>query len=270
MEERRIKMIARSSRRMVLLFTIAVVLTACSVGGARVGELRTESQTVELGGAASVRVEIEMAAGELEVSGGATELLEASFTYNVAELKPEVDYSGDRLSVRTPDVDVRGASLWDVDKYRYEWDLRLSDDVPMEMRVSMGAGRVDLKLGSLSLTRLDVTRGAGDILVDLSGPASPTRLDIGGGAGLLTVDLTGAWQNNLEATIGGGLGKRTLILPADVGVRVKVDVGIGAVDAAGLTKEGEYYTNDAYGRSDVTLQIEVDGGVGGTELRVGE
>ena len=69
---------------------------------------------------------------------------------------------------------------------------------------------------------------------------------------------------------GGGLGKRTLILPADVGVRVKVDVGVGAVDAAGLTKEGEYYTNDAYGQSGVTLQIEVDGGVGETELRVGE
>jgi hypothetical protein len=140
----------------------------------------------------------------------------------------------------------------------------------VRVEIEMGAGRAALRLGSLSLTRLDVTRGAGELLVDLSGPASPTRLDIGGGAGLLTVDLTGTWQNNLEATIGGGLGKRTLILPADVGVRVKVDVGVGSVDAAGLTKEGEYYTNDAYGQSDVTLNIEVDGGVGETELRVGE
>jgi hypothetical protein len=61
-----------------------------------------------------------------------------------------------------------------------------------------------------------------------------------------------------------------LILPRDVGVRVKVDVGVGAVDAAGLTKEGEYFTNDAYGQSDVTLYIDVSGGVGGTELRVRE
>jgi hypothetical protein len=140
----------------------------------------------------------------------------------------------------------------------------------MEMRVNVGAGRTDLKLGSLSLTRLDITQGAGEVLVDLSGSASPTRLDIGGGAGALTVDLTGAWQNDLEATIGGGVGKRTLILPGDTGVRVKVEVGVGAVDAAGLTKEGEYYTNDAYGQSEVTLYIEVEGGVGGTELRVRE
>ena len=260
----------RGSKRVVLLFAIAILLTACSVGGARVGELQTESKTVELGGATSVRVEIEMGAGELEVTGGAAELLEAGFTYNVAEMKPEVEYDGGTLSVQTPDVKVRGDSLWDLDDYRYEWDLRLNDDVPMELRITIGAGRADLRLGSLSLTRLDITRGAGELLVDLSGPASPTKLDVEGGAGLLTVDLSGAWQNDLEATIGGGLGQRTLILPADVGVRVKVDVGVGAVDAAGLTKEGEYYTNDAYGQSDVTLQIEVDGGVGGTELRVGE
>ena len=106
--------------------------------------------------------------------------------------------------------------------------------------------------------------------MDLSGSTSLTRLNIGGGAGAVTVDLTGNWQQDLEATIEGGVGKRTLILPADVGARVKVEVGVGGVDAAGLTKEGEYYTNDAYGQTEVTLRIEVEGGVGGTELRVGE
>jgi hypothetical protein len=217
-----------------------------------------------------VRVEIEMAAGELEVSGGATDLLEADFTYNVAELKPEVDFGGGTLSVRTPDADVRGASLWDIEEYRYEWDLRLNDGVPMEMQVTMGAGRSDLRLGALTLTSLDVTRGAGEVMVDLSGPASPTKLSVSGGAGDVTVDLSGTWQQDLEATIEGGLGTRTLILPSAVGVRVHVEVGVGGVDAAGLTKEGEYYTNDAYGQSDVTLNIEVDGGVGETELRVGE
>jgi hypothetical protein len=264
-------MIKRNSRGIALLAMVSILLaTAGCGGGVRVGDLQTESENVELGDAASVRVEIEMAAGELEVSGGAADLLEASFTYNVAELKPEVDYSGGTLSVRTPDVDVRGASLWDLDKYRYEWDLRLNEDVPMEMQVTMGAGRSDLRLGGLTLTRLDVTRGAGEVVVDLSGSTSLASLDVGGGAGSVTVDLSGAWQNDLQATIEGGLGNRSLILPRDVGVRVKVEVGVGGVDATGLTKEGEYYTNDAYGQSDVTLNIEVDGGVGETELRVRE
>jgi hypothetical protein len=264
-------MITKNSKGIALMAIVVVLLAASGCGsGVTVGKLQTESKTVELGGAASVRVEIDMGAGELDVTGGAAELLEADFTYNVAELKPEVDYSGSTLSVRTPDVDTGIGSLWDVDDYRYEWDLRLNDDVPMEMRVNVGAGRTDLKLSSLSLTRLDVAGGAGEILVDLSGSASLTRLDIASGAGALTVDLSGAWQNDLEATIGGGVGKRTLILPRDTGVRVKVETGVGGVDATGLTKEGEYYTNDAYGQSSVTLDIEVKGGVGETELRVGE
>jgi hypothetical protein len=241
-------MIAKNFKGIVLMTMVAILLTLAGCGGGvRVGELRTESQTVELGGTTPVHVEITMGAGDLAVSGGAAELLDADFTYNVAELKPEVDYSGSTLSVETPDARVRAASLLDLNDYRYEWTLRLNDGVPMDMQVSGGAGSYNLQLGRLSLTRLNV----------------------GGGAGEVTVDLTGNWQNNLEATIEGGLGKRTVILPANVGVRVKAEVGVGSVNATGLTKDGEYYVNDAYGQSDVTLNIQVMGGVGGTDLIVG-
>jgi hypothetical protein len=264
-------MIRSGSKGLALLVMAAILLaTGGCGGGARVGDLRTESRSVELGGADSVSVEIFMGAGELDVSGGAEALLEADFTYNVAALKPEVDYSGSTLSVRTPDVEVGGDAFWDLDDYRYEWDLRLNDDVAVEMQVRMGAGRSNLQLGSLTLTSLEITRGAGELAADLSGSASLTKLNIDGGAGNVAVDLTGAWQQSLEATIGGGVGNRTLILPRGVGVRVQVEAGIGTVDAPGLTKEGETYTNDAYGQSDVILNIKVDSGVGNTELRLGE
>jgi len=264
-------MIGKHSRGIAWLVIVAVLLVAsgCS-SGVRVGKLQTESKTVELGDATSVQVEIAMGAGELNVAGGAAELLRADFAYNVAELKPEVDYSGGKLTVRTPEVDTGIGSLWDINEYRYEWDLRLNDDVPMEMKVSVGAGRTDLALGSLSLTRLDIATGAGEVLVDLSGSTALTKLNVGGGAGALTVDLTGAWQDDLEASIAGGVGERILVLPRDTGVRVKVEIGIGGVEAAGLNKDGEYYTNDAYGQSEVTLYIDVAGGVGETELRLGE
>lgn len=41
----------------------------------------------------------------------------------------------------------------------------------------------------------------------------------------MTVNLAGDWQNDLEVTIEGGLGERTLILPADIGVFALADVG---------------------------------------------
>ena len=242
-------MIAKNFKGIALMAMVAILLTVAGCGGgARVGELRTESQTVALGGTTPVHVEITMGAGDLTVSGGAAELLNADFTYNVADLKPIVDFNGSTLSVDTPDARVGAASLLDLKDYRYEWNLRLNDDVPMDMQVSGGAGRSTLNLGSLSLTKLDVAGGAGEV----------------------TVDLTGDWQNDLEATIEGGLSKRTVILPANVGVRVRAEVGVGSVDVTGLTKDGEYYVNDAYGQSDVTLNIQVMGGVGGTDLIVRE
>lgn len=260
------------SKKLQGIASLAIVAVLVTTGGcrrgARVGKLQTRSETVELGSAASVRVEVLMGAGQLDVTGGATELLEADFIYNVAELKPEVEYDGSTLSVRTPDIDVGIGALWDLDDYRYEWELRLNDDVPMEMQINVGAGDSDLKLGSLSLTRLNVEGGAGEVLVDLSGSSFLTWLSVVTGVGDLTVDLTGAWQNDLDAIIMSGVGTRTVILPSDIGVRVKVETDVGDVDAAGLTKEGQYYTNDAYGQSEVTLHIEVEGGVGGIDLRV--
>ena len=261
----------RGWRLIGILVIVAVLISAngCALRlGARLGKLRTESETVELGDAKSVRVDISMGAGELDVTGGADELLEADFTYNVDEFKPEVKYSGSTLIVRQPEVRVGVRSLASLGDYRYEWDLRLNDDVPIDMEIDLGAGEADLVLGSLSLTRLDIARGAGELRVDLSGASSLTRLDIDGGAGRLTLDLTGDWQNDLKARIEGGVGEKTLRLPTDVGVRVEVETGVGSVDARGLRKEGNVYTNDAYGESDVTLDVDLEVGVGAVDLEL--
>ena len=53
--------------------------------------------------------------------------------------------------------DLRG-----ITDFRNEWDLRLYDEVPMDLSVDMGAGTSDLQLAGLSLTGLDVSLGAGE------------------------------------------------------------------------------------------------------------
>jgi len=265
------------NRRVIVLLgilAILVLVTGCAprVTKIRVGKLVTESESVELGGAKSVRTEIRMGAGELSVSGGAHELLEAGFTYNVDELKPEVKYSGGTLIVQHPDVKFEGlGSLWDIDDYRCEWDLRLNDDVDMEkMSVKVGAGEADLELGSLSLTTLDVNTGAGNVTVDVSGATSLTRLDVQMGVGNLTVDLTGKWERDVDVDLKGGVGELVLWLPRDAGVSVDVEGGLGKINASGLKKEGDEYVNDAYGESGATLRIDIAGGVGEVNLEVRE
>jgi len=225
----------------------ALLLAGCSSDDVRVGELRTESKSVELGDATSVRVKVVLGAGDLAVTGGATKLLEADFTYNVAKLKPEVEFTDGTLVVQHPDV--RGyRTLQDITDFRNEWDLRLNNDVPMNLSLDMGAGTSDLQLAGLSLTDLDIILGAGKS----------------------TVDLSGGWRRDLDVTINSGAANITVRLPKDVGVRVEIEAGLTAINASGLTKDGNVYTNAAYGTSEVTLHINILAGIGQINLEVVE
>lgn len=231
----------------VLLLPALVAICGCNLDGERVStsETRTESKTVALGAAQSVRVNLNMKAGELKVEGGATQLLDADFTYNVPEWKPEVKYevsgSVGNLEVAQPGS---GSSTGNT---RNEWDVRLSNKTPMEMTVNMGAGRATLTLSGLALSRLELNMGAGET----------------------TVDLTGDWKKDLSAQIHGGVGRATIRLPRDVGVHVVAQGGLGAINASAFHKQGDAYVNDQYGKSPVTLQIEVEGGVGEINLELG-
>lgn len=138
------------------------------------------------------------------------------------------------------------ASLAELAKYRSQWDLKLNEDVPMEMTIDLGTGPSTLSLGALTLSRLNIE----------------------GGAGPVTLDLSGEWQNDLDASIVGGLGPLNLRLPGNVGLSIEVENGIGPIGAGALTRDGNTYTNDTYGRSEVTVRNIIEGWAGPINLRV--
>jgi hypothetical protein len=232
----------------ILLVPCLVTICGCNQSGDRVsvGEMRNESKAVEVGVARSVQVNLNVKAGELKVGGGAARLLEANFNYNVPEWKPEVKYqvtgNAGLLEVTQPGS---GSSTTNT---RNEWDLHLNNSVPMEMTVNMGAGSTVLTLSGLALSRLELNMGAGDT----------------------TVDMTGNWKKDVDAQIHGGVGRATIRLPKDVGVHVIAQGGLGAINADGFQKQSDAYINDQYGKSPVTLRVEVEGGVGEINLELGD
>lgn len=231
-------------RRWIALLVAGVFLGSC--GAQAPGEPQRESRTVDFDDARSVGVELRMGAGELDVTGGADALMEADFVYSFEEWKPEVAY---KVNGGAGELRVRqggGENISTGDDARNEWALRLGDDVPMDLRVQMGAGESDLDLDSLSLTGLDLQIGAGRT----------------------TVDLTGDYGRDLTATIQGGVGEATIRLPGEIGVRVNASGGLGRINAEGLRRDGEAYVNDSYGESDVLLDVDVQGGVGEINLEV--
>ena len=238
----------KTTRLLIALAVFGALLLAGCGPRARVGELRSESKSIELGDEKSVRVEINFGAGDLKVTGGAENLLEADFTYNVTELKPEVEYTNGTLVLWQPESKGLQLDLRSIADFRNEWGLQLNNLVPMDLRVEMGAGTSDLQLAGLSLTGLDITLGAGNS----------------------TVDLSGDWARDLDVTIHAGAGDITVRLPRDVGVRVQVDAAVGTVESRGLKQDGDNYTNAAYGESDTTLQVDIEAGVGQINLEVEE
>lgn len=233
------------------------VLAACAVlmlGAAgcvvsnqpEVGGMHTTSKSIPLGKEKSVVVHLKMGAGKLTVGTGTSELMSADFTYNIEAWKPEVSYdeSGGQghLSIEQPS----GVHVY-TGTTSYDWHVRLNSQIPMEMHVTLGAGKAMLNLAGLNLNQFKVEVGAGEA----------------------DIDLDGRWTHDLRASVQGGVGKATLHLPRDVGVRATVQGGLGKIDAKGFSKKGDVYTNSAYGKSPVTLNLNVQGGMGEIDLMLG-
>lgn len=237
----------------LVLVSLMLLLSACA-GTGDVEDLRTESETVALDNADAVVAEISMGAGELTLHAGAQALMEAEFTYNVAVWKPEVDYSIDqsggenigRLFVSQP-AEVEFDS--NLTNFRYQWELHFSNDVPLDLRVELGAGNGNIDASDLDLTALDVAAGAGNI----------------------TVDLSGERQRDLAASIRGGVGNLMVLLPSDAGVKVDVSGGLGQVVATGLSRnEDGSFINAAFDTAENTIVLDIQGGVGEINLEVVE
>jgi hypothetical protein len=242
----------RQERTLLWLVTAVLLITTGCINQLTVGPTQTDEQTIEAGDINSARVNIQMGVGRLDVNGGASGLLDAQFTYNIESWQPEVDYeisgSEGRLTVQQPDGDTGSINIPDTDDVEYEWNLRLNDDIPMDLDINLGLGESTLELSGLTLNSLDIQTGVGET----------------------TIDLTGDWANSIDIDIEGGVGKTTVRLPDGVGVRVETQTGIGSINVQNLIRNGDTYTNAAYDGADVVLDIKVQGGVGAIDLVLAE
>jgi hypothetical protein len=202
-----------------------------------------DSKVIELEGAKAVRMSIEMPAGELNLSGGADHLLEAHFAHDGSWSKPNINYSVDGGAGNLTVNQQGGGHM--IGQEDNTWTLKVTDRVPLELKIDVGAGRSDLHLSKVDLTRFELNIGAGQA----------------------NVDLTGERAKDLQATIEGGVGEAIVRLPKSIGVVATVHGGLGSIDVEGLKKEDDGdYVNAAYGKSPNTIRLTVEGGIGHIKL----
>lgn len=230
------------------LFTIAaaaLLSVACYVPAPKTTKAETLAQAWTADGAESLAVDITIGVGALKLSGGAAGAAEAEVRYNIPDWKPvlayEVKDALGRVDLSQPSSVV--GVTWP-EALRYEWDVRLSDSLPLRLSVELGVGKAELDLGRVNVSRLKLDAGVGEGIVDLSGPR----------------------RTDLEAGIQAGVGKLTVILPTNTPVSVNIEGGIGNVDARGFARRDGRYVNDA--ESGPRTEVDIEAGIGKVELRL--
>ena len=218
-----------------------LLLSACARDWGPPGPERSETRAIELDKSEEVKIDLKMGAGELRVNGGAEKLMEGRFSYNRLRLRPEITYTSGgfrgHLVVEEPSHVGTATS-------RYVWDLRFNNQKALDLDVNCGAGETRLNLGDLTLRRVTVDMGVGQ----------------------LRMDLRGAPKNDYEVSVHGGIGEATIYLPENVGIDAHVEGGIGGIHAPGLQKREGRYVNDSYGHAKTTVRLDVEGGIGSINL----
>lgn len=220
-----------------------VLMSGCVISTPSIGPTQYDSPSFERGDVKELRLQLDLGAGDLKVGTGTRKLMQAYFTYNVPFWKPEVTYADSggagSLTIRQPSG--HNAHFGNT---KYEWDLRLAQDVPIDFRLNFGAGKAQLDLGGLNMRGVNVDMGVGS----------------------LDMDLRGSPKHDYNVRISGGVGEAVLHLPSNVGVLAEASGGIGGINIRNLRHENGHYVNEAYGTSPVTIRISVEGGVGQIQL----
>ncbi|MFC2158855.1 toast rack family protein [Acidobacteriota bacterium] len=233
----------RSTTFRFVLFLIfgLVMFSACE----SVGRMREESHDVPIRGVETARVELDIGAGEMVVEGGARDLLEGYFRWNVRRWEPRVDYTVKNGKARVKVKQMKGPRLA-LGNAKNKWEISLNKDIPLDLYVDCGAGETRLNLRDLNLR---------SVIVDM-------------GVGELRLDVSGRYTHDIDITVDGGIGSATVIFPRDIGVRVDVDGGLGSIDARDFNKRKSVYTNDAYGETDTRIKVKMDVGIGSLDLKL--
>jgi hypothetical protein len=240
-----------------------------------------ESITVAAPGSDETHLRLEFGAGTLTLSPAPAgkNLIDGTVTYNVEDLKPEIEKNGNSIEIKQGDFN----GLPPFDEFVNEWDLQLSD-APMDLTVQAGAYEGHLELGGLALKSLTVRDGASNVDlsfrepnqiemsmlryetgasdVELTGLANAnfSTLNFSGGAGNYTLDFSGELQRDGVVTIEAGFGDLSLVIPEEVDAVVTVEgAAVNINHSSGWSQNEQKYTQDGSGPT-LTILVKMAAG----------
>ena len=194
--------------------------------------------SIDQGALSEARVSVEFGAGELRVGAGtpAGKLLEGEFS------------DGAEYQVRTSEVRLYGSRDWNWWGWGWRgrtWDVRLTREIPLGLRLQLGACQARLDLSDLRVTDVTLETGAADTSMRFPRAAGLTRAKVKAGAAQVSVSV-----------------------PEGVAARITARMAIGSlnVDTQRFPPVGGGYASADYDTAANKLDLSIEGGVGAVSV----
>jgi hypothetical protein len=270
----------------ILVLALAAMACGFSVDlpkQAKVGPDIKESITVADPKSDETRLNITFGAGDLTLSSGAQNLVDGTVTYNVKDLKPEVNQQDGNIEIKQGDF----KGIPPFDGMKNEWDLKLGK-TPMDLTINAGAYTGNYDFGGLALKSLTIKDGAAHTESTFSTPnttnmsvfryetgasnvkltnlanANFNSMTFSSGAGDYTLDFSGELKRDATVNLSSGLSNMIVVVPAGVNANVTVEGGLSNVSVgSSWSQNGNIYSQTGSGP---TLTFIVKMGAGNLTL----
>lgn len=238
------------------------------------------------------RIRVQYAAGRVDVRGTSDPVLYSMhLRYDEARSVPLHRHDADQRSTSLG-LESRGGGLRNSSSSASgELRLTLPRSVPLDLDLEFGGTQSTLDLGEMSLQSLRLDCGATDAMLLFSRPnrvrmrdlevnvgavdftarqlanANADQIRVRGGVGTVDLDFSGSWTHDLSVTTRLLLGKLTLHIPPDVGVRVEVQRVAASFEHSGLVKRDDAWYSPNYESAPFKLKVRAETLFGGIEIQ---
>jgi len=238
------------------------------------------------------RIRVQYAAGRVDVRGTSDPVLYSMhLRYDEARSVPLHRHDADQRSTSLG-LESRGGGLRNSSSSA-SGELRLTRprSVLLDLYLEFGGTQSTLDLGEMSLQSLRLDCGATDAMLLFSRPnrvrmrdlevnvgavdftarqlanANADLIRVRGGVGSVDLDFSGSWTHDLSVTTRLLLGKLTLHIPPDVGVRVEVQRVAASFEHSGLVKRDDAWYSPNYESAPFKLKVRAETLFGGIEIQ---
>lgn len=273
----------------VLAASMVLSLTACvlefdNAGSMISGELKEYKETVDMSdkyqSGQPMELNLDMNMAKAVIDSTDDKLADVKFSYSTEALRPEFVVKAGEINI------INKLEGYSFSKPVNKWDVKLTDKLPMEMKLAADASDVEMNMSNMLVSGIDAELNASSAKIYFDEPnkellnrfkldadASSANiygagnigfetLDIGANASKIVVDLTGDNERDGEVRIDANASAVKLKLPENVGIRIVIDKyeisSVNINNSKILSRSKKEYVSKNYENAVRTLKIYAD------------